>query len=124
MKRTILISIQPRYVEQIFSGQKKFEYRRQIFTKPVNKMIIYETSPTSKVVGEVSILGVLQGAVADIWMETRLFGGIDKESYFQYFKGKDTAYAIQLGQVVKYHPVKSLQEYGVLHAPQSFVYLE
>ena len=49
--RSIVLSIHPKYVEQILLGTKKYEYRTRICSKSVNKIYIYETSPnpTNKV---------------------------------------------------------------------------
>ena len=46
----ILISIKPKFVKKIFEGTKIFELRRKIFLKKINTVIIYESSPTKKIV--------------------------------------------------------------------------
>ena len=49
----ILLSINPEYVKKIFSGDKEYEYRRNIFkNKEVQSIIIYCTYPIKKIVGE------------------------------------------------------------------------
>lgn len=48
----ILLSINPNHVENIFNGTKKYEFRKVECKKPVDKIIIYSTSPIKKVVGE------------------------------------------------------------------------
>ena len=48
----VLLSIKPEFVSSIFKGEKRFEYRRTIFKSPVERVVIYETSPTKKIVGE------------------------------------------------------------------------
>ena len=56
----ILLSIKPEFVEEIFSGRKKFEYRKAIFTnKKVTSVIVYSTMPVGKIVGEFTIEEVL-----------------------------------------------------------------
>ena len=37
---TILISIKPEYVEKIFDGSKKYEYRRRLANKAVDKILV------------------------------------------------------------------------------------
>lgn len=45
----VLLSINPEYVEKIFSGIKKYEYRRSIFkNEAVDTIVIYSTSPIKK----------------------------------------------------------------------------
>ena len=57
---SILISINPEYVEKIFDGSKKYEYRKVKCKKTVDKMVIYCTSPVMKVVGEAVIEEILR----------------------------------------------------------------
>lgn len=118
-----LLAIKPEFVKKIFSGIKKYEYRKVIFTKKVDKVIIYASSPVSKVVGEFTIDSIVKGKPNKVWEETKNYAGIT-ESYFKdYFKGKDTAYAIKIKDCCKYSKPLSLKEIGVQYAPQSFVYL-
>lgn len=48
----VILSIKPEFVEKIINGEKKFEYRRKIFKKDVEKVLIYASSPIKSVVGE------------------------------------------------------------------------
>lgn len=119
-----LLAIKPEFVKKIFSGIKKYEYRKVIFTKKVAKVIIYASSPVSKVVGEFTIDSIVKGKPNKVWEETKNYAGIT-ESYFKdYFKGKDTAYAIKIKDCCKYSKPLSLKEIGVQYVPQSFVYLK
>ena len=52
----VLLSINPEYVEKIFSGEKEFEFRKNRCKSDVNKMVIYCTSPVMKVIGEADII--------------------------------------------------------------------
>jgi len=62
----ILLSIKPEFVEEIFSGRKKFEYRKAIFTnKKVTSVIVYSTMPVGKIVW---------------WMNLSRFGGKPESS--------------------------------------------
>ena len=70
----ILLSIKPEFVEEIFSGRKKFEYRKAIFTnKKVTSAIVYSTMPVGKIVGEFTIEGFW-------WMNLSRFGGKPESS--------------------------------------------
>lgn len=120
----ILLAIKPEFADKILSGIKKYEYRKVIFTKKVAKVIIYASSPVSKVVGEFTIDSIVKGKPDKVWQATKNYAGIT-ESYFKdYFKGKDTAYAIKIKDCCKYSKPLSLKEIGVQYAPQSFVYLK
>ena len=122
-EHTILIPIKPKYVKQIFNGNKKYEYRKVKPKYKVNKMIIYSTSPVKKVVGEVEILDVLVDEKEKIWDITKEYSGINKDKYFNYYKSKDYAVAFKLGNVKLYDKPKELKDIGINYVPESYVYL-
>ena len=51
----VLLSIRPKYVEEIIKGNKRYEFRKSIFKKNVEEVWIYATSPTKKIVGTFSV---------------------------------------------------------------------
>jgi len=120
---SILLSVRPEYVERIFSGTKLYEYRKRIPKKPVNKIIIYSTYPVMKVVGEVSIIGIISSNPTSIWEQTKSEAGISRKKYRLYFKGSKVAYALQLGETNLYNSPKLLNDFGVSSPPQSFIYI-
>lgn len=124
MKKKIVISINPQYVEKIISGEKKFEYRTKAAKQDINKIIIYETKPIKKIVAEVEILDVVIASPEELWNQTKEYSGITKNFFDEYFKGKTIAYAYKLGKVKVYERPKSLLDFGLKMAPQSFAYVE
>ena len=123
MKRKIIISINPEYVEKIINGEKKFEYRTKAAKEDINKIIIYETKPIMKVVAEVEILDVIATTPEELWNQTKNQSGITKSFFDEYFKDKQVAYAYKLGEVKVYERPKSLLDFGLRIAPQSFAYV-
>lgn len=121
--KTALFSIRPEYVEKIFNGIKKFEYRKQPNRIPISKILIYETAPIMKIVGEAEVEKVLVDTPEVIWEKTKEYSGISKEFYFQYYRGRYAAVAYQLKNVIKYDIPKELSDFGIKRAPQSFCYL-
>lgn len=69
--KTALFSIRPEYVEKIFNGTKKFEYRKQPNRIPISKILIYETAPIMKIVGEAEVEKVLVDTPEVIWEKTK-----------------------------------------------------
>jgi predicted transcriptional regulator len=120
----ILLSIKPEYVKQIFDGSKKFEFRKHLARDDVQKIIIYSTVPEKLVVGEVEVLGTLSMKKTPLWEYTKNAAGICRKNYREYYKNCEIAHAYILGTVIKYDTPKNLEEFGVLHAPQSFIYLD
>ena len=122
MKR-ILISINPEHVSKIIDGIKKYEYRRIAAKEDVSSLIIYETAPFKRVIAEVEIVKVLELPKEQLWEETKNQSGISKQFFLKYFKGKDIAYAYKLGNIKVFDQPKSLADYGLKVAPQSFAYI-
>ena len=121
----VLLSIKPEFVEKIFSGEKKFEYRKVIFRRSgITKVIIYSTLPEGKIVGEFSIDRIIKGVPRDIWKKTKNDSGIKKDFFKQYFNGRPEGYAIKISDVKKYERPFKLNEIKIkVTAPQSFMYL-
>lgn len=121
----IILSIKPQYCDEIFAGEKRFEYRRKIFKRSVESVLVYATSPICKIVGEFEIDRVLEDTPESLWMQTSRYGGISHKSYSDYFHDTDTAYALAISNYIRYNkPLdpKSLDRNFV--APQSYRYLE
>ncbi len=124
MKKKIIISINPEHVENIINGTKKYEYRTKAAKQDISSIIIYETVPVKKIVAEAEIIEVLELSPEDLWNETKEFSGISKDFYDDYFKNRNVAYAYKLGKIKVYKEPKSLLDFGVKYAPQSFVYVK
>jgi predicted transcriptional regulator len=119
----ILLSINPKHVENIFNGTKKYEFRKIRCKENIDKIIIYSTAPIMKVVGEAAVEEVLEGSPADVWQKTKKNSGINKSFYQKYYNGREKAIAYKLKDIVKYESPRELSYYGVKAAPQSFVYI-
>ena len=119
----ILLSVKPEYVEQIFAGTKRYEYRKRLPKEEVSKLVIYATNPVKQVMGEVKLEGFLSGSPDYIWERTKEEAGITRSKFRNYFKDTMKAYAFILGEITIYESPKSLNDFGVLNAPQSFVYI-
>ena len=88
---SILLSIKPEFAEKILRGEKRYEFRRKLCQKEVDKIYIYETSPVKRVVGEAVVIEKLQGDKEMIWERTKDFAGVTREGFEQYFADMKTA---------------------------------
>lgn len=121
----VLLSIKPEFVAKIFSNEKQYEFRKVIFkNKQVKDVVIYASSPVSKVVGEFKIDKIIEDTSDNVWKLTKDKAGITKSYFDNYFKGKQVAYAIKIKQATQYDKPIDLQDLGVKRAPQSFMYLK
>ena len=119
----MLLSINPPHVENILNGTKRYEFRKVRSRRQVNRILIYSTAPVGMIVGEVEVVATLQGSPEEVWGLTAEFAGVTREFFDEYFQGRDTAVAYELGGVEVYIQPKSLLELGVVNAPQSFTYV-
>lgn len=123
MKKKILISINPEHVQNIIKSIKKYEYRKIAAKQDISSIIIYETTPVKRIVAEAEIIDVLMYSPEELWKLTKEESGISKAFFDEYFEGKEIAYAYKLGKNKVYDEPKTLLEYGIKAAPQSFVYI-
>lgn len=120
----VLLSIKPEFAYKIFDGTKKFEFRKSIFKNTnVRKVVVYASSPVQKVIGEFSIMEILNDDVETIWKITKHQSGITHDFYMSYFANKEKAYAIKIGETTRYPKARNLSDYNLNFAPQSFAYL-
>jgi len=123
----LLISIRPRFVELIFEGAKTVELRR---VKPRlqagDLVVVYASGSTMAIVGAFEVTGVTEATPKHIWRKHNGGSGLEKDEFDQYFDGKTTGYAIQIGRRWKLPCPISLQTLRQLHGgfrpPQSYHY--
>ena len=125
MQTKVLLSIKPHFAEQIFSGVKRYEFRRVLFrSKSVTKVIVYASSPIQRIVGEFDVEAILALDVEQLWEKTKKHSGIEKSYFDQYFDGRCTAYAIKISLARRYRIPKKLGHVCTSkRPPQSFQYL-
>lgn len=119
----MLLSINPEHVENILSGEKKYEFRKVKCTREIDKIVIYSTYPVKKVIGEVDVEEILFDTIDKIWNITSEFAGISKDFYDAYYENKEKAVAFKLGKIKKYKKALTLEDLGVKCAPQSYMYI-
>ncbi len=118
MNTSILLSIHPQFVEQILSGEKRFEYRTKLPLRTISRIFIYATSPYKKCVAVAEIEGILEGTPSHIWQKTKYAAGISRTNFMDYFRGHKKAYAYKIGRIYRV-----IQTNTSFVAPQSFRYL-
>jgi predicted transcriptional regulator len=121
----VLFSIKPEFVDKIFSGEKKYEYRKIIFKrKDIEKIIIYATKPIGEIVGEFDIGTIISAKPEILWHKTKKWAGITYNYFEHYFSNKENGYAIQIYNALVYSsPIKISDVLSNGIAPQSFCYL-
>ncbi len=128
----VLLSIKPEYADKIFSGEKKFEFRKRVFKNiEVQTIVVYSTMPVGMIIGEFSIKNIHRDSPKSIWKKTKRFSGVNEHFFYEYYDGIAIAIAIEVDNPILYkepiNPYKepiNLKDKGVkFTAPQSFMYI-
>lgn len=123
--RVALISIKPRFVDKILSGEKRLEFRRIWAVEPIDVLIIYASSPVRRIVAKVNVVNVTKGSPTLLWrLAQSKGGGLTRKLLYDYLSGKKSGYAIELSDVIQFaQPIDPKMMFENFLAPQSFRYL-
>lgn len=122
---SVLLSIKPKYVEQIENGSKLYEFRRVIFKQDIDEIYVYATAPIKQIVGKICIDEIIEDTPKNLWYSFKRSAGIDKKDFFEYFNGKEKGYAIKIKDFVSFdEPIDPYQKNPNFVPPQSYAYLD
>ncbi len=119
----VLISIKPKYVKKIISKEKKYEFRKNIFKKNVDTIIIYTTSPEKKIEAYFKLNEIIKDTPKNLWKRFSKEGGISEDEFFDYFKGKDEGYALKIDDLKILDESIDTSEIKDFKAPQNYFYV-
>lgn len=122
----VILSIRPNFCKLIFDGQKIYEYRKRVFKRTsIDRVYIYASKPISKIVGYFTIDNVIENSPNNVWKKTYRGGGISKEYFDAYFKGRDKAHSIKIKDFKQFNtPIDPKEVIKDFHAPQNFMYVD
>lgn len=121
---TIILSIHPIYIEKMLSGEKRYEYRKQIPTN-VRYIVVYATAPIKKIVAIIEIDYIMKDNPKIIWEKTKEYSGVSQDFFMHYFANHQDSYAIKIKQIFRLMMPKPLVCLdNNISAPQSYKYLE
>ena len=121
----VLLSIKPKYVKLIKSGLKKYEFRRKIFKNDGKcKIFIYSSFPVCKIEGLFKPK-IFYDSPYRIWNRFSEFSGLSEREFFHYFINCDTAYAIEISDLIIFNePLNPYKLIKGFKPPQSYCYLK
>lgn len=121
---SVLLSIKPKYIEQIENGSKLYEFRRVIFKQDTDEIYVYATAPIKQIVGKICIEEIIEDTPKNLWGNFKQNAGINKKDFFEYFSGKEKGYAIKIKDFISFEePIDPYQENPKFVPPQSYAYL-
>jgi predicted transcriptional regulator len=123
--RAVLLSLLPKYAEQIASGLKRVEFRRAWTPVHVAVLTLYATAPVSRVIGIARIGKVVEAPPTELWRYAKEYGGgLSRRELYAYMSGKKKGFALFLEHVVVLDPpVDPRRVTSTFRAPQSFRFL-
>lgn len=120
----VLLSIKPEYSKKIFSGEKKYEFRKQKPKFVIDTVFVYESNPTRIIVGGFSVKRIHSGSPERIWQKCKESSGIEKSSYLDYCNGTKVIHAFEIDEAFKFeNPIDPFEVIPDFKPPQSFSYL-
>jgi predicted transcriptional regulator len=127
-ERALLVSIRPRFVSLLLSGDKTVELRRTPpNVQPGALVLIYESSPNRRLVGRGQVTSIDADEPSVIWDRHGHNTGLSREEFNGYFRGTNRAVAIKIHNVSPLTRPASLEELRArwtgFRPPQSFRYL-
>lgn len=125
----LLVSIRPRFVEQIFAGTKTVELRRiRPRVKTGDLVIVYASGSQKALVGAFQVGNLVALSPTTIWRRYSSKTGLTRSECDTYFTGLTTGFAIEIARTwqlpvpVQLETLRSQR--GGFHAPQSYRYLD
>lgn len=117
-----LLSIHPHYADAIMRGEKRVEFRKKAFARPVEHVVIYATAPVQRVVGAFRVGECDTAEPAELWHRYGGVGGIGQADFDGYYQGREAGVAITV--VGSPQPLDlPLSAVGHERPPQSFAYI-
>jgi predicted transcriptional regulator len=121
----VILSIKPKYAKAIISGIKKVEFRKKIFKRLVDKVYIYSSSPTKKLIGYFTFSEIIEESPTELWARFQTVGAIDKNDFFNYYKDNQKGFAIVIDKVEEFKKgIDPIDFFENFCAPQSYIYIE
>jgi predicted transcriptional regulator len=121
----ILLSIKPEYTEKIFSGEKKYEFRKKKPKESFEMIFIYESHPTKNIVGWFTVKKIMSDSPEIIWKKCKNKGGINRENFFAYCKDLDIIHALEIDKTFQFDfPIDPYKINSSFKPPQNFAYID
>ena len=125
--RDVVLSVKPKYSDNIVKGRKTVELRRRFPTSvPTGTLaFIYSTAPKKALVGFAEIESVAKKRVSTMWRTYRQEICINKRDFDSYFFGQEFGFALRFIKAKPFREAIDLSElrerFGFI-PPQSFLY--
>lgn len=122
--KEILLSVKPKYADDILHGNKWWEFRKSAPSVPSGTTVyIYATHPIGKIVGFFTLGEVISGDVLTLYRRTYKHAGISLEDLQKYAGKRLGIYAWEILWPKYYKTPKSIENFGLSRPPQSYCFI-
>lgn len=126
-RRDVVLSVKPRYTDEIMAGRKTVELRRRFPASTPSGTVayVYSTSPVRALVCSVQISQIVKLPVSEIWRQYRRMACIGRADFDEYFRGARQGVALELENIrplARSLALTELRERFGFQPPQSFHY--
>jgi predicted transcriptional regulator len=124
--RAVLLSVKPRFCDQILTRSKRVEFRRSWPAgTDIGAMVLYSSSPVQQLVGVAYVDRVEERDDDGLWaLACQHGGGLDRDELVGYFHGKAKGFGILISDVkVAATAVDPKELFEDFRPPQSYQYL-
>ena len=127
--RMILLSVKPKYLDLIFSGEKKVELRRKLpDLQKGDLVVLYSSSPECAIVGALIVSKKIEKSPECLWEEISRHAGITKNEFDNYFNKSEKATALFFNgyeKLVKPIVLEDVRKkWPDFQPPQNYIYLQ
>lgn len=120
----VVMTIRPEHVRQIAAGSKRVELRRSIPKRRFERVAVYESAPTSAVVGSFDVDLVTTDHPLNLWpLVQEEWPASEKMDVLEYFSGSQRGHAIHIRSWNGFQTPVDLAELYDGAPPQNFRYL-
>lgn len=99
-KDIILLSIDEQFADQIYSGEKAYEFRKTPIPRDLDYVALLENG-TGQITGGFEVEEIYERTVRNLWNEFGK-GASDSDRFHEYYDGWDKGVAIEVGSVERY----------------------
>jgi len=95
MQRVLLLSIQSKYAEKIFNGEKTVELRRvRLRLEMGDHVFVYVPSPKKRLIGGFEVERIVERVPGELWEEVKHHAGMTRKEFQDYYYEKSLGFGI------------------------------
>lgn len=122
--KTIMISLDKKYVENILNDEKEIVFLKRLPIQEVNRVLIYVVKPIGRVVGEFDLKSTQTLSKTKAWKDFGSRSIFAKKEFDKYFESSTDVKLMEISGFIQYRNPKELKQYKLSKGPSGFTYLK